>query len=567
MPVVAGVPLEYELSDDDLVLPWLAAIVKDALGNIGLAEALSEEDLHKWAALSWCQMRTVKLLRARKANDPDRYLARLQALALNVLSAAYGCNKQELNEQQAMELEDLAHTITTQVDDKLAAKAAVQPPPAAAPVATTKEDEADGEAARVARVARAKELQKSTMTAHAKRALASAARRGDKGKLGEDSTPIYEGWSIEIEEREEKPKGAPRGKTALRTSEDVAEAKVVAAERRAAAAEEPTLKLRAVFRCNLCNGPPLASVSALAGHRNGAQSCTRRRVPKVPVPVDDQVQQTPPAKRGRNDDRYDRSGLRVPAHPATATASKKSKPPVALPNGGAVSDGDGDSEVGAQSSDGAAAGSSGGLLYGAMASQKLVQRQRLNQKKLQQAAHLAQPIGSIFKKLSNAAEPLAAPAAARAAATPQPPPAAPAAASPQPPPAAPAAASPQPPRAAPAAASPKSLPNKPAPAHPAAREPRCCPWSTTFSDAQLQAGVLVDPKKGGSLSPQARPGFACRAQENAREKCAHMSLHYSGPRSLLPPPRCCCCTPPRICTRAASPHHCSVWQVSKSHRL
>ena len=136
--VVAGVPLDYELSNEEPVVDWLTLIVKDALYNIGLK--LDEEPLRKLAALSWCQMQTVKALRARKANAPEVYQSRLNALASRVLYAAMSWDKeQELDKEQAMELQDLGLAITAEVDDKLAAKVAVQLSPATAPEATTNE--------------------------------------------------------------------------------------------------------------------------------------------------------------------------------------------------------------------------------------------------------------------------------------------------------------------------------------------------------------------------------------------------------------------------------------------
>ena len=295
--VVAGVPLVLELADDVLVVDWLAPIVKAALKNIELS--LDKETLAKHAALAWCQLQTVKSLRARKADAFTAYEKRLTMLASRVMCAAVSCGSaEELTAERTMELEDLAAAIIQQVGEKLEAKAVKQPAPATAPGAAAIEDAADDAAARAAR---AKELKACGVRAPAKRKLALADRQNANELGADETTPIYAEWLVEVEEQAKKATGAPRGRTARPIGDGIADGKAAAAERRAAAAENPTFEQVAVYRCGLCNGPVLRTFEALFGHRNGPRSCTRR-LTKAAAPVDDQVQQTPSPKRRKTDE-------------------------------------------------------------------------------------------------------------------------------------------------------------------------------------------------------------------------------------------------------------------------
>eukprot|EP00966_Prymnesium_polylepis_P049589 1147829-Prymnesium_polylepis.1 len=60
------------------------------------------------------------------------------------------------------------------------------------------------------------ELQTTAKAAAARRALAKKARDAGAEIKGLDGSPAYEGWTVVVEEIAKKPKGAPRGKSAIR---------------------------------------------------------------------------------------------------------------------------------------------------------------------------------------------------------------------------------------------------------------------------------------------------------------------------------------------------------------
>ena len=139
------------------------------------------------------------------------------------------------------------------------------------------------------------------------------------------------------------------------------------------------------------------------------------------------------------------------------------------------------------------------------------------------------------------AMPPAAPVAACSAAPAPPPPAATADTPAPSPPAAPAAAPAPPPPSEPAAAS----------AAAPGRVRLVCAGSKTYSDDELQAGVVVELQEGGSLSPGANVNFAPKAKTSATERCAHTE----------PAEPAAAAHQPHHHAPALSPHHCSVRQV------
>jgi hypothetical protein len=146
--------------------------------------------------------------------------------------------------------------------------------------------------------ARARELKAGSLRAHGKRTLALKARQ-NKDLLGLDGTPVFEGWTVGSGQKQKKPVGKPRGKSAAAMSATELEAAKERAEGRRAAAHdaEQTYELCATYTCDLCSehefseptiafpdgclqrekGEALTSFpQGLIAHRTGRYSCVRR---------------------------------------------------------------------------------------------------------------------------------------------------------------------------------------------------------------------------------------------------------------------------------------------------
>ena len=150
--------------------------------------------------------------------QPIAYGERMVALAKRILGDSAA------DEQVA----DLATAIRAAADalllektDMAAAPPATVPDPAVEPLPQDSSRPED----------RRRVLRQAKVRGEAKKLLAGQLRRANL-----DVRPVYEDWDVDAEERDAKPKGAPRGRNAG-TGEEQVEHKLAAAERKAAAAE------------------------------------------------------------------------------------------------------------------------------------------------------------------------------------------------------------------------------------------------------------------------------------------------------------------------------------------
>ena len=161
-------------------------------------------------------------------------------------------------------------------------------------------------------------------------------------------SPVFEGWTVDVQDVQVKPVGAPRGKSAAKLSAaQLAAAKQKAQERWAAAQEgEPKTKLVASYLCDLCSaeqrgparlldplgvierhaGVPLTSFpQGLISHRTGLTSCVRETVQTLAQLQSRRAQQ--PRSERVTEPRYSRVGFFAEAVPAKAsqTAAARTK--------------------------------------------------------------------------------------------------------------------------------------------------------------------------------------------------------------------------------------------------
>ena len=273
---------KHVISDEAVVGEWLEPAVRKVIEEAG--EDCDANVLATACTMKWCFMPKTKALRQRLMEQPIAYGERMVALAKRILGDGAA---DEQVEDLATAIRAAADALLLEKTDMAAAPPATAPEPAVEPLpqdSSTPED-------------RRRVLRQAKVRGEAKKLLAGQLRRANL-----DDRSVYEDWDVDAEERDAKPKGAPRGRNAG-TGEEQVEHKLAAAERKAAAAEgeaPPPKTMVATFTCkrNGC-GKQLTSVKQLGPHRTG-KACVPKPEPKEAVPVNELARAAPVPPRHRH---------------------------------------------------------------------------------------------------------------------------------------------------------------------------------------------------------------------------------------------------------------------------